>query len=434
MMISVAEHKPVGQLGLKELIAIGVGGMIGGGIFSVLGLAVTVAGNAAPLAFLIGGLLALLAGYSYIRLALAFHSDGASFTYLEKAFPDHTFIGALTGWTVIVGYIGTLALYAFTFGAYTAELMHAVESPWIRHMLSIGIIVAFSLINLRGARSSGQVEDMIVFSKILLLGILALAGLTAVDTQRFEPFAAQGVASIIMAGALIFVAYEGFQLITNAVCESIKPKRNIPRAIYGSVAIVTTIYVLIALIAVGSLDAQIMMDAEEYALAVAAEPALGNAGRILVCLAAMLATASAINATMFGASRMMADMAVHHEMPKPFSFRNREAAPWMAVLVIGLTTVALTTLGGLEFIASFSSLTFLLVSLAVCSANWKLRATTDARPCLVITGMVLLTATIVTLLFYLLLQSPSTLIAISCMYLAVTVMTLAYHFSNGVKH
>jgi len=431
-MLMPMRHAAANQLGLKELIAIGVGGMIGGGIFSVLGLAVAVAGNAAPLAFLLGGLLALLAGYSYIRLALAFHSDGASFTYLEKAFPNHTFIGALTGWTVIVGYIGTLALYAFTFGAYTAELMHAVESSWIRHMLSITIIVIFSLINLRGARSSGQVEDMIVFSKVLLLGILALAGLSALEEQRFEPFAAHGVASIIMAGALIFVAYEGFQLITNAVCEAARPKRNIPLAIYGSVAIVTTIYVLIAVIAVGSLDTQVMIEAEEYALAVAAEPALGNAGRILVCLAAMLATASAINATVFGASRMMADMAMHHEMPKPFSFRNREAAPWMAVLVIGLITVALTTLGGLEFIASFSSLTFLLVSLAVCSANWKLRAITAALPWLVIAGMALLTATIITLLFYLVLQSPHTLIAIGCMYLAVTVMTLVYHYHNGV--
>jgi len=424
-------HKPVGQLGLKELIAIGVGGMIGGGIFSVLGLAVSIAGNAAPLAFLLGGLLALLAGYSYIRLALAFHSDGASFTYLEHAFPNRPFLGALTGWTVIVGYIGTLALYAFTFGAYSSELIHTVESTWVRQMLSITIIILFSLINLRGARSSGQVEDMIVFSKVLLLGILALAGLSAVDGQRFEPFAAHGIDSIIMAGALIFVAYEGFQLITNAVCESMHPKRNIPLAIYASIAIVTTIYVLIALIAVGSLDTRVMIDAQEYALAVAAEPALGNTGRILVCLAAMLATASAINATLFGASRMMADMAVHREMPKPFSFRNRQAVPWMAVLVICITTMALTTLGGLEFIASFSSLTFLLVSLAVCIANWKLRATTAARPWLVIAGMVMLTATIITLLFYLLLQSPHILIAVSCIYLAVTLMTLAYHFSNG---
>ncbi|MDQ6971582.1 MAG: APC family permease, partial [Mariprofundaceae bacterium] len=261
------------QLGLKELIAIGTGGMIGGGIFSVLGLAVAIAGNAAPLAFLLGGLLAMLTGYSYIRLALAFHSDGASFTYLEHAFPDHPFIGALTGWTVIVGYIGTLALYAFTFGAYTAELLHAVDSDRARQALSIAIIIAFVFINLRGARSSGLSEDIIVYSKVILLGILVFAGMNAVDMHRFEPFAMHGETSIIMAGALIFVAFEGFELITNAVCEAEHPEKNIPLAIYVSVAVVTLLYVLITVVAVGSLDVQVMIDAKEYALAVAAEPA-----------------------------------------------------------------------------------------------------------------------------------------------------------------
>ena len=110
------------QFGLKELIAIGIGGMIGGGIFSVMGLAVEITGNATPIAFLLAGLLALVMGYSYVKLSVAFHSDGASFTYLEHAFPKHKFIGSITGWAVIIGYIGTMALYAFTFGAYGSEL------------------------------------------------------------------------------------------------------------------------------------------------------------------------------------------------------------------------------------------------------------------------------------------------------------------------
>jgi len=126
------------KLGLKELIAIGVGGMIGGGIFSVMGLAVGITGNATPIAFLLGGLLALVMGYSYVKLAVSFHSDGASFTYLEYAFPEHKFIGAITGWMVIIGYIGTLALYAFTFGAYGAELLGESDGI-VRQILSVGI-------------------------------------------------------------------------------------------------------------------------------------------------------------------------------------------------------------------------------------------------------------------------------------------------------
>ena len=123
-------------LGLPELIAIGVGGMIGGGIFSVLGITVEIAGHAAPLAFAVGSLVALAAGYSYVKLALGFHSDGASFTYLEHAFPKHPNIAGIAGWTIIVGYVGTLALYAYTFGAYGAHLLGSSGESGLRMILS----------------------------------------------------------------------------------------------------------------------------------------------------------------------------------------------------------------------------------------------------------------------------------------------------------
>lgn len=414
------------KLGLRELIAIGVGGMIGGGIFSVMGLAVEIAGILAPAAFLLGGLLALLAGYSYIRLATAFRNDGASFTYLEIAFPRHPVIGAFVGWVVIVGYVGTMALYAFTFGAYAAELMGELATGLVREILSVGIIGIFMLINLFGVRSSGTSEDLIVYGKILLLAILALAGLQAVDLDSGTAIPVSGVSSVMMAGALVFVAFEGFQLITNAVCESEHPERNIARGIYVSIAIVTTLYVLLSVVAVGSMPVEQLVAAKEYALAIAVEPALGNVGRALVSVAAMLATASAINATMFGASRMMAEMAAHREMPKAFSFRNRVAVPWMAVVAMSLLTMALTWLGGLELIAAFSSMTFLLVSLAVCIANWRLRARTQARAVLVLPGILLLLATIGTLIAFLAGHDMQTLQAIGMMYAAVGLAMLLF--------
>ena len=214
------------QFGLRELIAMGVGGMIGGGIFSVMGLAAGITGHATPIAFALGGLLALIGGYSYVQLALTFVSDGASFTYLEHAFPQKPAIAAITGWTVVVGYIGTLALYAFTFGAYGSELLGQTEMGMLRQVLSVGIILAFMGVNLRGAKSSGRSEDIIVYTKIALLGLLAIAGMPGVTTENLVPVFDQGMISVFMAGALIFVAYEGFQLITNAVCETDDPQRN----------------------------------------------------------------------------------------------------------------------------------------------------------------------------------------------------------------
>jgi len=403
------------KLGLKELIAIGVGGMIGGGIFSVMGLAVGITGNATPIAFLLGGLLALVMGYSFVKLAVTFHSDGASFTYLEHAFPKHKFIGTITGWTVIIGYIGTLALYAYTFGAYGAELLGQSDGT-VRQILSVGIVLIFMMINLIGTKTLGKTEDIIVYGKIILLGLLAFAGMQSVEIERMQPVIDHGFVSIFMAAALIFVAFEGFQLITNGVCETENPHKNIARGIYGSITIVTVIYVILSIVAVGSLSEAELVAAEEYALAVAVEPSMGNAGRVLVSIAALLATGSAINATMFGASRMMAEMASEHEMPSAFSFRNRQTVPWIAIVTLTFLTVIFTYYGNLELIASFSSLTFLFVSLAVNLANFKLRHKTKANAMYIILGSILLLFTISVLLVYLFVHSVQNLFFILCIY------------------
>ena len=414
------------KLGLKELIAIGVGGMIGGGIFSVMGLAVEVAGVLAPFAFFLGGLLALLTGYSYIKLATAYHSDGASFTYLEYAFPKRPIIGAFVGWVLVVGYVGTMALYAFTFGAYASEMMGTAANSAIRQFLSLAVVAIFMVVNLYGVKSAGRSEDLIVYGKIMLLGVLAFAGLGSVDVGQLQGWPTDSFDHVFMAGALIFVAYEGFELITNAVCETDHPALNIPRGIYGSILIVMVLYFVLSIVAVGSLSVEGLVAAKEYALAVAAEPAMGNAGRILVSIAAMLATASAINATMFGSSRMMAEMAASREMPAAFSFRNRGRVPWMAVVVVSVLTVVLTYNSGLEFIASFSSMTFLLVSLAVSLANLKLHAVTHANVWVVSAGSLLLLATISTLVVYLASHLPRTLAIISLMYGIVAVAVLLF--------
>jgi len=427
------------KLGLSELIAMGVGGMIGGGIFSVMGLAAGITGHATPIAFALGGVLALMGGYSYVRLALTFVSDGASFTYLEHAFPRHHAIAAITGWTVVVGYIGTLALYAFTFGAYGSELLGQADLNVLRRFLSISVILAFMIVNLHGTSTSGKLEDLIVYIKIALLGLLALAGLPSVAANNLEPVFDQGLISVFIAGAMIFVAYEGFQLITNAVCETNDPQRNVPRAIYGSIAIVIVIYVGLSIVAIGGIPIDRLIQAKEYALAIAVEPSLGTGGRVLVSLAALLATSSAINATMFGASRMMAEMAAAEAAPVAFSFRSRIDVPWIAILVITVLAIGLTVLGSLELIAAFSSITFLLVSTAVSVANYRLRNRTGARAEIIVVGIALMLATIVVMIIYLWQQARSDLIWIGSIYAAIVIMVLALpqlrrKRSSGMSH
>jgi len=389
-------------LGLPELLAIGVGGMIGGGIFSILGLAVEVAGHAAPLAFLTGSAIAFAAGYSYIKLALTYRSDGASFTYLERAFPRHRAVAGIAGWTVVVGYVGTLALYAFTFGAYASHLLGLTDSPVARALLSLGVLVVFMAINAMGTLLTGRAEDVVVYVKLALLGTLGVAGVFTVDTTRFVPLFDHGASGTLLGGALIFVAFEGFQLITNGVTETRDPERNIPRGIFGAIAITSVVYVLIAIVAVGNLDATAITAANEYALAVVARPIFGEAGTILVDLAALLATSSAINATLFGSARLASEMATDSLAPRLFSFRSpRTDVPLEGIVVITVLAGAFTALGTLAAIAAFSSMTFLLVSIGVCIANLRLRSQTGSVILPIVLALALMGTTVVLLTIYL---------------------------------
>jgi len=433
--MSVAADSPVTQrsLGLPELIAMGVGGMIGGGIFSVLGMAVEIAGPAAPLAFVVGALVALAAGYSYVKLALAFHSDGASFTYLEHAFPAWPHVAGIAGWTVIVGYVGTLALYAYTFGAYAAHLLGDPSNALLRMALSACVLLVFMAVNLVGARVTGRAEDIIVYTKIILLTIFAVAGVTTVQPERVVAMGSGSITSVLVAGAVLFVAFEGFQLITNSVTETREPERSVPRGIYGSIVITSVIYLGVAVVAVGSLGTSGLMAANEYALAVAAEPALGRAGTILIDIAALLATSSAINATAFGASRMLAEMAQQGRVPRAFTFRSRARVPWVAIVVLTGGALAFAMTSSLEIIATFSSLTFLLVSIGVSLANLRLRRETASSPYVVVAGLGLMGAATVLLLVHLYERSPSELAFTVGIFAAVAVLELAFAWLHKRK-
>ena len=414
------------KLGLKELIAIGVGGMIGGGIFSVLGVAVGFAGNGAPLSFLIDMLIALAAGYHYVKLALTFKDDGASYTYLKRAFPEKPYIAAIEGWVVIVGYIGTLALYAFTFGAYGADLLGLPGSTSFRISLSIGMLLFFFFINLKGVRTSGITEDIIVYTKIAILAGFAVIGLLNVDKSRFVPFLNKGISPVFLGAAVIFVAYEGFQLITNAVRETENPDRDIPRGIYGSIIITGLIYITLAVVAVGALSYDQLIKAREYALAAVAQPVLGELGKVLISIAALMATSSAVNSTLFGASRMMAEMAQEKIMPSILAKRDKADVPYMALAVMTFLAVIFTAAGTLNVIAEFSSMTFLLVSIGVSIANIKLKNKTKAHFGVALLGLVLMSVTVAAIVMYLGFHNLQELMTILVLYFCVAFTFFVY--------
>ena len=425
--MSALTKPPTEQLSLAELVALGVGGMVGGGIFSVLGLSALVSGHAAPLAFAFGGIIALLTGYSYTRLGLHFRSDGGSFTYLEKAFKQRNIAG-MGGWLLLVGYIGTMGLYAYTFGVYgSAMLGDKLNTPLMHHLLSSLVLLIFLGINLYGVKASGQTELILVGVKVAILALFSIAGLLTIKSDHLLPVINKGLGGLIMGSALIFVAYEGFELIPNAVNEMKDPERNLGRAIFLSIIITIIIYIFVALVAVGNLTPEEINKYKEYALAVAAKPALGEIGFLLIGLGALLSTSSAINATLFGTARLGMVMAQEEELPKAFSYTERtKPVPWVSLLAISLVTLVFVNIADLTIISSFASSTFLLIFIAINLSAFRLSQRIGAKIWPPILGLILAAASWVVLMVYLWNHEPKSLIQISIFYLVVIIAELIF--------
>ena len=415
------------KLKLKELISIGVGGMVGGGIFSVLGLAAYMAGHAAPVAFALGGIVALITGLSYAKLGLAFRSDGGSFTYLEHAFKNRNVAG-IGGWLLLVGYIGTLALYSYTFGIYGAAMFgEASKNPAVSHFLESFILLLFMGINLYGVKAAGETEDVIVMVKVLILSLFAVVGLVFFKTDHFLPVFNKSAINIFMGAALIFVAYEGFELIPNAVNEMKNPSRDLPRGIFFSICITTGIYILVSLVAVANLTPVEISKYKEYALAVAAKPFLGHMGFLLIGIGALLSTASAINATLFGTARLGMIMAQESTLPRAFSHKERtKDIPWVSLLVITAITLVFVNVSNLAIISSFASSVFLMIFASINLSAYRLKDKIGITPLIPVTGLVLTVISWIVLSGYLWEKNRQGLLWIIGCYVCVIVAELLF--------
>jgi amino acid transporter len=424
------------KLSLAEIAALGIGGMVGGGIFATLGLAIAIAGHAVAIALALGGILALLTGWSYAHLGLAFRDDGGSFTYIKYAF-EQTAIAGIAGWLLIDGYVGTLALYAATFGAYGAALFGANwQLPGLASGLGVLVLGMFLAVNLSGAKTSGRVELIIVAIKLSILVVFTAAGMASVDSGHLLPVFNRGAIAPIAASAVIFVAYEGFELIPNAIEEMADPQRDLKRGLLLSIVITMAIYIAVSVVAGGHLSAAEVARDQDYVLAVAARPTFGQIGFALIGLAALLSTASAINATLFGAARLAKTMAQVHALPRLFALRERtRPVPWVALIILTALTVAFLLSADLAIIAAFASATFLIIFAGVNISAYRLRQRIGLSAPAPLVGTVLATASLAILLWHMAQSSSATLFWIVGIYAsAILIETVLILWRGPRKH
>ncbi len=345
-----------GLLGLREASAMAIGGMIGGGIFSVLGVTIDLAGHLAFAAFLLGGAIAGLTAHAYAGLALRAGRAGGPFIYLRDE--GHTRPAAWVAWLLIVGYVFALAVYAFTFGHYLANILGA---PIIVARLSgIAVLAVFVAVNLRGVATSGRTEDVIVLTKLIVLAGIALIGASMFSSNRLSPLDNQGLLGVFLGAGVIFVAYEGFELLPYDYDDIAEPRRTLPRALYLSVAVVIAVYVAVTVASQMLLPDQTIIARKEVAFAIVGQKALGDFGLWAATVGAVFSTSSAINATLFATARLVRDVSAAGELPARLG-REHRGLPAAAILWIAIGGAAFSLLPAITEIVSFGSLTFLLV-------------------------------------------------------------------------
>ncbi|RPG34544.1 MAG: APC family permease [Muricauda sp. TMED12] len=350
------------KIKLREAISIGIGGMVGGGIFAVLGLAVTLSKGGTPLAFLFAGILALITSYSYVKLSKKYPDRGGTVKFINQGFGKTIFSGGINN-LLWISYIIMLSLYASAFGSYAPNLLALTGGELDFHIYASVIIILASIINYYSIKVVGMIESYAVVIKLVILiafigiGLYGLMGNP--NLEQLSPENWEAPLQLLTGGMVIFVAYEGFELIANSAPDIENPEKNIPRAYYTSIIFVVLLYIIIAVVTVGSLSFDQIKTAEDYVLAEAAKPMLGQTGFTIITIAALISTFSAINASLYGGSRVSYEIAEDDELPHQFTYQLWNQP--IGLLITAILTLTLTNTLELESISTAGSVGFLLI-------------------------------------------------------------------------
>ncbi|MEZ7504766.1 APC family permease [Flavobacterium sp. Arc2] len=387
------------QLSLVEVISMAVGTMIGASIFSIFGLGAKIAGNDLPEAFILSGLYALAVAYSYATLGGKIISNAGPIAFILKGLGDSIVTGTLSI-LMWLSYVISISLFVKGFAGYLLPFIHVESTPLAIGLVEVIIILFFTALNFFGSKAVGKVEFYIVFIKISILLVFILGGFMTINWGMAKPsFNAIHSSGLLNASIILFLSYMGFGLITNT-SENIKnPKKNIPLAIVISILFVLIFYILIALVTIGNLPLSAIIEAKENALAIAAEPFLGNFGFILITIGALFSISSALNATIYGGANIAYSLAKDGELPDFFErkmwFKSTEGLYITAGL--GLAFALFFNLGA---IATITSSIFTAIYIFVLISHFKLRKEYGGNGILIIFNLILLLAVFVALMKY----------------------------------
>jgi len=377
-------------LTLRGATVLGIGSMVGAGIFALLGEAGAVAGAAVWISFLVGGGVALLLGYVCAKLGVTYPSSGGLITYLIKGFG----LGRLVGVASWLGYIAAIvivtAMVAVSFGGYATTLFvgENASSAWNNVFITLLLVVMLAL-NLVGTKMVAAAQSAIVVIVLGAFAVFLVSVLPNIDTSLLSFSDYPSLTKVVGSVALTFFAYLGFNVITFTGGDLRNPKRDIPRATYLSIGITAVLYVLIAIAVFGTRTVVEVIGYGETAIAEAARPTLGDTGFKLMAVVALLSTAGCTNATLYASSNLTGMLAEYRLFPELFGSRSR-LGRHAGLIVTTAIVLVVANLVDLSSIASVGSAVSLLVFLLVGLAGWQRRADTGSSPFIVGLAIVLI--------------------------------------------
>lgn len=356
------------NLTLAKLIPIGVSAMVGAGIYTVLGLGIVRSKSGIIISLLLGLLLTLLNGYSYIKLNETYIDNHGTVRYLREGFVNETFV-RITSIVLILGYIFTTALYADGFSYVLVALLKKPQFTWIIGVILIVLSVMANNLNIDKLSS---ILSVISYSKIFILGAIGLVGLLSLGyREQYEE--TSGFKEIIISGVMLFIAYEGFEFISNVSEHILEPDVNIKWSYIISILVVGAIYFILAVSVIGNLSYAIVSKKKTVVLEVYAQNILGKWGYYIVMFSALLATSSAVLVTMLGTNKLIKKGVEEGDFPK--FLEGKIFGSYRSLVLIGIIAILLFTFLDLRGIATYSSIIFIVIFLLVSIASYRLSET-----------------------------------------------------------
>ncbi len=405
----------------RQAAFIGVGAMVGAGIFALLGAAGEVAGAAVWLSFLIAGAIAILQGYSFAKLGARYPTAGGLLEYVAKGFGDGHFTG-ITAWLTYSANAIVTAMVAVSFGSYASALFAGENAVWVKIFAAL-IILVMTAVNIVGSKLVARAQTVIVYVVLGILTLFAVVTLANMNPSLLAPSGYPPLQDIISSVALTFFAFLGFGIITFTAKDLARPSRQLPRAMYLALGIATVIYVAIALGVFGTLTVEQVISSGGTALAVAAKPALGDAGYVLMAVTALFATAGATNAGLYPASGLSERLAETGQFPGLMA-RRLGGRVSTGLLIEAAACLVLALLFNLDAIASIGSAVALLIFTLITAAHFRVRAETGANVVVLAAAIVASGVVLLTFVFTTLIHEPASIVTL----LAILVLSVALDF------